>query len=173
MTKCDYCGSTILFGGKRQGDLRFCNATCAQRGAVLAVSRQIPENVISQAVERIHAGLCPKCHGAGPVDVYVHHRVFSLIIITSWRSTPQISCRSCGFKSQMGDTILCLLLGWWGIPWGLVITPVQIVRNVAGMFHGPDPLKPSPRLEKAIRINVAAQFLAQQQAQKAAPVAAK
>jgi hypothetical protein len=173
MAKCDYCGSTIVFGGKRQGELRFCNASCAQRGTLLAISRQIPEPTVNEAVSRIHDGLCPKCNGAGPVDVHVHHRVWSALVLTSWRSTPQISCRSCGIKSQVGDIAFCLVLGWWGVPWGLLITPVQIVRNVVGMLHGPNPFKASPKLERAIRLNIAAQAVANQQAQKAAAVAPK
>lgn len=28
MAKCGYCGTTILFGGKKDGDLRFCNDEC-------------------------------------------------------------------------------------------------------------------------------------------------
>jgi len=171
MAKCDYCGSTIVFGGKRQGELRFCNASCAQRGALLAVSRQIPESIVNEAVLRVHDGLCPKCSGSGPVDVHVHHQVWSALILTSWRSTPQISCRSCGIKSQMGNTVFSLVLGWWGFPWGLLVTPVQIVRNVVGMLRSPDPLKPSPRLEKAVRMHIAAQAVAQQRAQKAAAAA--
>jgi len=111
MAKCNYCGSTILFGGKRQGDLRFCNATCAGRGSLLLISRQVPENIVNEAVLRVHQGLCPKCGGTGPVDVHVHHRVWSALVLTSWKSAPQISCRSCGVKSQMGDSVFSLVLG--------------------------------------------------------------
>jgi hypothetical protein len=168
MAKCDYCGSTILFGGKRQGDLRFCNATCTKRGALIALSRQIPEVTVSQSVQQVHQGLCPKCGGAGPVDVHVHHRVWSAVLLTSWKSAPQISCRSCGIRSQLGDTVFSLALGWWGFPWGIVFTPVQIGRNVAGMLRGPDPLRASPQLEKAIRMNIAAQIVAKQEATKPA-----
>lgn len=168
MAKCDYCGTSILFGGKRQGDLRFCNTTCLNRGALLAISRQMPENIVNEQVMRVHQGLCPKCGGAGPVDVHVHHRVWSALVVTSWRSAPQVSCRACGVKSQMGDAAASLLLGWWGFPWGLVMTPVQIGRNVFGMLRGPDPLTPSRQLEKAIRMDLAMQAVAQHQAQKAA-----
>lgn len=168
MAKCDYCGSTILFGGKRQGELRFCNANCSARGALLAVSRQIPDNVVKDSVQQIHQGLCPKCGGAGPVDVHTHHRVWSALVLTSWKSMPQISCRSCGIKSQLGDSALSLVLGWWGFPWGLLLTPVQIGRNVAGMLQGPDPSMASPKLEKAIRMNMAAHAIARQKAQQAA-----
>jgi hypothetical protein len=168
MAKCDYCGSTIIFGGKRRGELRFCNDTCSGRGALLQISRQVPENTVNEAVLRAHQGLCPKCGGAGPVDVHVHHQVWSALVLTSWKSSPQISCRSCGVKSQLGGSAFSLVLGWWGFPWGLLVTPIQIGRNVFGMLHGPDPLKPSAKLEKAVRMNIAAQAVAQQRLQNAA-----
>jgi len=168
MAKCDYCGSTIIFGGKRQGNLRFCNANCSARGTLLAISRQVPENIVNEAVLRVHQGLCPKCGGAGPVDVHVQHQVWSALVLTSWKSTPQISCRSCGVKSQLGGSALSLVLGWWGFPWGLLVTPVQIGRNVVGMLRGPDPLQPSAKLEKAVRMSIASQAVAKQQAQQAA-----
>lgn len=172
MAKCDNCGSTILFGGKRQGNLRFCNARCAGQGALLAISQQVPQNIVSESVLKVHQGPCPKCGGSGPVDVHVHHRVMSALVITSWRSTPQISCRSCGTKAQLIDTGVSLLLGWWGFPWGLIFTPVQIVRNITGMLRGPDPLQPSPQLEKSVRMSIASQAVARQKAQPAATPAA-
>jgi len=116
MAKCDYCGSTIIFGGKRDANGRFCNQTCHARGALLALSRQLPEATVQEHVWKAHQGLCPKCNGAGPVDVYVSHRVWSAIFLTSWRSTPQISCRSCGLKSQLGNAAFSLVFGWWEFP---------------------------------------------------------
>jgi hypothetical protein len=42
MAKCDYCSSTIIFGGKRDANGRFCNQKCRGRGALLAISSQLP-----------------------------------------------------------------------------------------------------------------------------------
>jgi len=49
-----------------------------------------------------------------------------------------------------------------------MVTPVQVGRNVFGMLRGPDRLKPSAKLEKAIRMNIAAQAITQQKEQNAA-----
>ncbi len=166
MARCDYCGSTILFGGERHGQFRFCNDRCRGQGTLLALSHQVPENVVRQTVWGIHQGRCPKCGGAGPIDVHVSYRVWSAVIVTSWRSLPQISCRSCGVKSQLRDSALSLVLGWWGFPWGFVITPVQIGRNVVGIFRGSDPTKPSAQLERIIRMNIAAKAVAAQASQE-------
>jgi hypothetical protein len=156
MAKCAYCNATIVFGGSRIGDQRYCNATCAQRGNLLALSRQVPDTVISQQLWNVHQGQCPKCKGPGPVDVHTSYKVYSFLIMTRWVNTPQVSCRACGVKSQMGSLATSLLLGWWGFPWGLIMTPVQIVRNITGATSGPDPARPSPALEKLVRVNIAA-----------------
>lgn len=50
MSKCDYCGSTIIFGGKRDANGRFCNQKCQARGALLAISRQLPEANVQEEV---------------------------------------------------------------------------------------------------------------------------
>jgi hypothetical protein len=121
MASCGYCGTTILFGGKRDGELRFCNAECQQKGLVAAVAQEVPDALVSDQVWKVHQGLCPKCGSSGPVDA-----VFSLAF------------------------------GWWGFPWGLIMTPVQIFRNVAGLLNATDPMVPSPQLGHIIRLHIAA-----------------
>jgi hypothetical protein len=156
MAKCDYCGTTILFGGKRDANGRFCNQKCQGRGALLALSKQVPDASVKEQVWKTHQGLCPKCGGSGPVDVYVAHKVWSALVLTSWSSAPQLSCRSCGTKSQWAGVGFSLLLGWWGIPWGVILTPVQIGRNLVGMGKSADASSPSPELEKLVRMTMAA-----------------
>lgn len=167
MAKCDYCGSTIVFGGKKDANGRFCNQRCQARGTLLAISRQIPDAAVQEQVWKAHQGPCPKCQGSGPVDVHVVHKVWSAVFLTQWRSTSQISCRSCGVKGQLGGAAFSLVLGWWGIPWGLLLTPIQIGRNIYGLAKQPDPTKPSAQFEKAIRMNIAANALQQQRAKAA------
>ena len=100
MARCDYCGSTILLGGARSGDLRFCNAKCQQNGQMLVASRQIPQDVVEKHLWEIHQGACPVCQGRGPIDVHTSHKVWSALLLTSWSSQPQVSCRSCGVKAS-------------------------------------------------------------------------
>jgi hypothetical protein len=45
------------------------------------------------------------------------------------------------------------LLGWWGMPFGLIITPYQLTRKVAGMLRGAD--RPSPDFIRVMRIRLA------------------
>jgi hypothetical protein len=158
MARCDSCGTSILFGGVRDGDRRFCNENCRQAGMYLPIADQIPEEMVDEFVRRIHDGPCPKCQGPGPVDVHVSHTVWSALVLTSWRSRPEICCSSCGTRARLGAAASSALLGWWGFPFGIVLTPVQIVRNLAGLFSTPDPLWPSAELERLGRMSLAAQI---------------
>jgi hypothetical protein len=169
MTNCAYCGTGILFGGKKQGNLRFCNAKCMQSGILLAASKQIPDTQVQEALWKVHQGKCPKCGGSGPVDVHYSYRVWSMLLLTSWSSRQQVSCRSCGFKTQMADAAFSLVLGWWGFPWGLILTPIQVGRNIAKAANPPDITKPSAQLEKILRLNLAKQQLAARPAANAVP----
>lgn len=163
MASCSYCGSTILFGGKADGELRFCNQKCLEKGIVLRFAQRLPEQMIAESVAAVHRGSCPKCGGVGPVDVHVSHRVWSALFLTSWSSRPEVCCTKCGVKGKIGEVFFCGFLGWWGFPWGLIMTPVQIVRNVVGIFTPPDPAHPSAALQSVVRADIAARFIASQQ----------
>ena len=51
-------------------------------------------------------------------------------------------------------------LGWRGFPWGLILTPVQITRNIIGMCAGPDPSRPSAELRKFVQVCLGAKMIA-------------
>ena len=155
MAKCAYCNTTILFGGRKQGELRFCNAECEQKGAVASIASSVPADIVRQRTLQVHAGNCPLCSGSGPVDVYTTYRVWSAVALTSWSSRPAVCCSSCATKRALGDTAFSLLLGWWGFPWGLLMTPVQIVRNVVTLARRPAPDAPTPALEQMVRLQIA------------------
>jgi len=160
MKKCMTCGTTILLGGKSDGESHYCSTRCQQQGVLLKHSRQLPAAEVEQKIMSIHQGLCPKCHGSGPVDLHVSHRVWSALYVTSWQSRQQMCCTSCGNRNKLGDAAFSLLLGWWGIPWGLVMTPIQIGKNLVGLARPLDSSRPSLRLENAVRMQMAAASLA-------------
>ncbi len=156
MATCAACGSGILWGGKRDGDLRYCNDKCLQRGLLQTAANQIPAEVVQQQLRIFHRGPCPQCNGDGPVDVHTGYRIWSVLVLTSWKANPHIGCRSCGLQGQALDLLFSLVLGWWGIPWGLIMTPVQVVRTIIWMLKPPDPLTPSPELVRVVRNVLAA-----------------
>lgn len=98
------------------------------------------------------------------------HRITSIVVMTSWSSRQQISCRSCGLKSQAFSGVYCLFLGWWGIPWGILGTPIQILRNIGEMVKPPDPATPSPELQRVVRSVLAQQIAAQNPGAPAPPI---
>lgn len=164
MATCDYCGTTVVFGGVKDNDLRFCNNDCYQKGRVLVLSRSIPKDVVDREVLQVHRGPCPHCRSSGPVDVHTSYRIYSLLVYSSWSSIPKVSCRSCGIKSQIGNTLFSLVLGWWGFPWGFIMTPVQIGRNILGILKGPDESRPSDNLANLVRVGIASQVQEEQKA---------
>lgn len=164
MASCAHCNTTILFGGKKNGDLRFCNAKCEQNGQIHMAAAQLPPQTIDRYVGEVHRGNCPRCQGQGPVDVHTSYRVWSALVVTTSSSHPLLSCKPCGTKRKLGDTAFSLVLGWWGFPWGLLKTPWQVGRNLVGIFQGPDPAVPSPQLEQWVRLQLATQVMARPQA---------
>jgi hypothetical protein len=156
MAKCGYCGSTIVVGGVTAGGQRFCNNKCLGNAHILSLAKQVPAEVVDRQVEEVFRGNCPKCRGLGPVDVHKVHRVWSALVLTQWTTTPLVSCRSCALKSQLGGLLFSAALGWWGLPWGLILTPIQITRNIIGMCSESNSGQPSADLRRLVLVNIAA-----------------
>jgi hypothetical protein len=155
MPKCDACGSLILFGGSKRGSRRFCNDQCAQADAVFQLADSITDEDVAAHAGAIHAGDCPVCAGPGPVDLHHKHEVYSVLVMTNWKSIPMVCCRGCATRGQLTSAAFSLLAGWWGIPWGFLLTPVQLARNVGGLIGGPSPHEPSDALKSYVRRMIA------------------
>ena len=168
MGSCASCGQTILFGGKREGERRFCNDKCVAAGSVLRAADAIPESVISAQVWEVHNGRCPVCSGPGPVDVHESYRVWSGLIVTSYKTRLTVGCRRCGNRARLKDAGFSFVAGWWGFPWGLIWTPIQIVRNVTALLRAEDATAPSSRLAEMVRLQIAASAMHQPQQAAAA-----
>ena len=168
MASCTYCDSFILFGGKTDHTGRYCNAKCQQAGNLVALSGQVPRQELERMMEELYRANCPRCGGPGPIDVHKAHQVWSALLLTSWSSKPELSCKSCATKRQLGAMAFSGVLGWWGFPWGLVLTPVQLVRNVGEMAGGPKPGVPSPLLQKFVRIQAGARLVQSRNQQRPA-----
>jgi hypothetical protein len=156
MASCAACGQTILFGGKRVGERRFCNDKCAAAGTVLTLADSLPDAAISARVWEIHNGRCPVCAGAGPIDVHSSYRVWSGLVVTSHSTRLNLGCRRCGNRARLKDAGFSLLFGWWGFPWGLIWTPIQIGRNINAMMRSEENGTPSAQLSQIVRVQMAA-----------------
>ena len=156
MASCAACNQLILFGGLEQGDLRFCCSKCMEAGSMLTDAAKIPEAAVAPRVWEIRGGRCPSCNGPGPVDLHKSYRVWSGLIMTSYTTRQNLCCLGCANRARLKDAAFSLLFGWWGIPWGLIWTPIQIVRNITAMIRAEESTAPSPELSQMVRLHLAA-----------------
>jgi hypothetical protein len=165
MFNCFCCETLVLLGGVEDKGLRFCGKKCHRQTApLLQAMDEVPASFLAEEIQSIHQGPCPECQGAGPVDMQTSHFIGSAIILTRWSSSPNLCCRKCALKSKLLSAAGSFVLGWWGVPWGILMTPVQVVRNLAGLFFLPS-ANPSPKLESQVRLVWAQKLLASQQQQ--------
>ena len=160
MAICSACGSTIVFGGRELSGMHFCNEGCAGRDQIADAARQVPVQEAQALADQIHGGWCPQCAGPGPVDVRSTYEIRSAKA-TRWGTLTQVSCRRCGVRHQSLAALDSAVLGWWGFPWGLLITPVQIARNLIALARPHDPKRPSPQLVLHSRMLLAEHALRQ------------
>jgi hypothetical protein len=169
MVSCAACGQTILFGGKRQGDLRFCGKKCLAKGAPPSDRVFVPESLVGPRVWQIWTGRCPECHGPGPIDVHQSYRVWSGLFMTSYTTRINICCTACGTRARWKDTAFSVLFGWWAIPWGPIWTVIQITRNLAALLRAELPTTPSALLSEVVRFQLSVEHSAPASAQLAPP----
>src|SRR4051812_17521519 len=131
MASCATCGTTILFGGVNAGGLKFCGKKCAAKNTLLTAAMAVPDDLVFSEALQVFEGKCPQCGGDGPIDLRYSHRIHSLVYISQWKSIGLISCAQCAKKKQLGSIAYCAGLGWWGFPWGIIGTPIQIARNIS------------------------------------------
>jgi hypothetical protein len=167
MGSCSYCDTLYLFSSKSDDYGQYCSARCQLATNLLVRSRGIEPAEIERLVQETYHSNCPRCGGPGPIDVHKAHQVWSVVFLTSWSSKPQLSCKGCGTKRQISAMITSFLFGWWGFPWGLGMTPVQIVRNVIEMAGRSKSNTPTRLLEKYVRLNAAARLM--QSSEQATP----
>jgi hypothetical protein len=123
----------------------------------------LEEEQVNLIAEEIHRGKCPVCHQRNIVDAHNVYKVWSALVMTQWTTTPKISCFSCARKRQLGGILFSVIFGWWGIPWGLIATPLQIGQNVFAMTGiGYDPSQPSELLKKLVRLSLLEQIVEEQ-----------
>jgi hypothetical protein len=170
MAVCDYCNKNFNFFGVHEGDYSFCSANCKnQARALLKSLEQFTPQQIEDYIGRSRAGPCRQCGKPNPVDLYQSYRVISMILLTRWTTHNHFVCRECARREQLKSLAYSAALGWWGFPFGLVLTPVQIIRNIVAMSGGADPKQASPRLRSLLKLNLARQVAAAAAAPVAAP----
>src|ERR1041384_8580712 len=134
MGVCDYCGETYRGFATRDGRYRFCGGLCQQRGQVLKILDHIPPAKVDAYVADAASGPCPTCGAAKTIDALPSYWVYSIVLLTRWATRYEVQCRPCARKRQLKDLLYSLGCGWWGIPFGFIITPMQVISNLVALF---------------------------------------
>jgi len=156
MLSCACCGSTVLLA-KKAGEHRYCNEQCAAIGPIHQVARTIPEEHTRLEAMKIHRSTCPTCkQGNGPVDLHYAHTIVSFLLATQWRSKAMLCCKRCAAKTQAIALLQSAVAGWWGFPWGILGTPITLLRNMIGLAGKTGKSGPSRDLLRHVRSTLAA-----------------
>ncbi len=154
---CPTCGNSILFGGIKDGKKKYCSKKCYEADEIGRVAETIPDMVVEAFALNLHKGFCPKCNEEGPVDIHKSHSVYSIVLYTKWQTDEHVLCKKCASKQQTTDLVGSLLLGWWGVPFGLIVTPIIIFMNIVAMFQNPGANGPTEALRRRSRLMLASQ----------------
>ena len=79
------------------------------------------------------SGQMPQTAPAGSVFQVRLMRVTSFLVMTQWRTTVYRGTVEQLEGIARGVTTHNLLFGWWGIPWGLIRTPMALSKNGKAM----------------------------------------
>lgn len=74
---------------------------------------------------------CPICNNTrDKLNGTIYHSIKSIIVMSITETRWIIACPDCLDKQNRKAIVSCSLLGWWGIPWGILTPPVYIYRNL-------------------------------------------
>jgi hypothetical protein len=163
MSNCTNCERFILFGGIKAENYHFCSEKCRQQFnyAILEqlAEQHLPDDLIDQQVNEFHQSDCPCCLGHGPIDFHNSHRCVSFLVLTRYQTIPQLSCRSCARSAKLKNLFVTGFFGWWGFPWGVILTPLYIGKNFFELIFPTPSNRPSEQLRQYIKTTMMAQIL--------------
>lgn len=71
----------------------------------------------------LQAQPCPKCYSTHqPLKAAIISKVLSMLVLTTWEKRFVIVCPTCLAKLLREASNITVLLGWWGLPWGIIRT---------------------------------------------------
>lgn len=98
--------------------------------AIAARLRVLTEAEIADYCALLQAQPCPRCWSlVQPLNATISSKVLSFVVMTTREKRFAIACPSCLDKLNGDATITSALLGWWGVPWGIIHTVRAIAFN--------------------------------------------
>ena len=97
----------------------------------MAQNREYTSEELESYAGRLRELACPLCGSKEQkLNGTIAHTIMSFLVITSYKTESVIACPPCLDKKNDSALMSSALLGWWGIPWGLLKTPTYIYRNI-------------------------------------------
>lgn len=160
---CDHCGKSSGIAPVHDGEQTFCSIGCRDHMRIMEAAADFDDDAIHRHAQALQHGPCPQCRRQGsPVEVRRSYHVWSALFITRWGTTSKPGCRACGIRANLLDAGYSAALGWWGFPFGLLMTPVQILRNLGEALMRDRARPPSPELLDLARADLGLKALRRQ-----------
>jgi hypothetical protein len=92
--------------------------------------QEIDDEKLLEYSELVRSLPCPVCKSTNEkLNATMTGSVISFIIITNYEKELKIACPNCLDKANNNAIIKSALLGWWGLPWGLIRTTQALLFN--------------------------------------------
>ena len=104
--------------------------------------RVVSEADIAEYCALLQALPCPVCRStAQPLNATLTSKVMSFLVLTTWKKQLAIACPTCLDKLNRDASTSSALLGWWGLPWGVIRTIQALIANgkMLKNNHAPQP----------------------------------
>ena len=99
--------------------------------AVRAQNKVYTIEEIDQYCDLIRNLNCPACGSSAiKLNGTMTSQVMSFLLITYYNERLIIACPACLDKANEHAVLVSSILGWWGIPWGLIRTIKAIRENI-------------------------------------------
>src|SRR5580693_1557966 len=98
---------------------------------VEAQNRNYSLEEVDRYCEIIQKMNCPTCQSSSQrLNGTVTVQVISYIFLTQYKKQIKVGCPGCLDKANNAALAKSVILGWWGIPWGIVRTIESVVLNL-------------------------------------------
>ncbi|WP_426208965.1 hypothetical protein [Massilia sp. TWP1-3-3] len=161
--ECDYCGNSAKKKPLFDQGQQFCSADCLHAARISEAAVDLSAGQIGARALAMRSGACPDCGSSESViEIRYHYRVVSALYFTSYQRKSRFCCVACGRKQNFKSFLFTFFLGWWGVPFGLIMTPTYLIANLGELREqrsGGEPSEDLVRLakfqlaEKAYRLN--------------------
>jgi len=92
--------------------------------------KAIDEDTLAEYVELIRNQPCPVCNAAiEKLNASQIQTVYSFIVFTTYNKDFKIACPGCLTTANNNAMVKSALLGWWGLPWGIIRTIQALLFN--------------------------------------------